>query len=209
MSKAKSKSVANVKTAVRTSLLNGVGAQADVREAEHVLNVKREGMYVCGIRAGIQAGSAEVFTDVIETLEDDFRANKRGIADKYNVPQAKVSKTGKPKVDKDGKPVYIVPSALRTMKSVVLSAYAYRIDLGTEAAPSSFSAVRTAIAAAKDAEAKAARTPDDEARDVIAGALDACKAHLAGIAGKKAMTAALKLVQELSKALEGMNEKAA
>lgn len=209
MAKSKSKSESTVKTAVRNSLLNGVGAQADVREAEHVLNVKREGMYTCGIRAGIQAGNADVFTDVIETLEADFRANRRGIADKYNVPQAKVSKTGKPKVDKDGKPVYIVPSALRTMKSVVLSAYAYRIDLGTEAAPSSFSAVRTAIAAAKDAETKANRTPDDEARDVIASALDACKAHLSGIAGKKAMTAALKLVQELSKALEGMHEKAA
>lgn len=193
--------MANIKTEVRKQLVNGVAAQAGVIEAEKLLNEKRDGMYTCGIKAAIAAKKREVFLDVITTLENDFRFNRRGIAVKYNVPQAKQAKTGAPKTDADGNPVYTVPSALRTMKSYVLSGFDHNVDFGTASNPTPFSVVRTAVQAAKEAAVKAARTPDDEQRDAIKESLAAIAEYVDSIEGKRALNAAMKLIQETGKAL--------
>lgn len=194
--------MANIKTEVRNALVSGVAAQAGVTEAENILNAKRDGMYTCGIKAAILAKSVETFTEVIETLENDFRFNRRGIAEKYNVPQAKLPKTGKPKTDKDGNPIYIVPGSLRTMKTWVLKGFARKVDFGTIKSPTPFSVVRAAVQASIEAEQKAARTPDDEARDVIREVLSKVSASLDNVSGKRALTASLKLVQELADAID-------
>lgn len=194
--------LSEVKSAVRTELVNGVAAQSGVIAAEAELNAKREGMYVRGIKAAIIAGDVKVFTDVCETLEDDFRFDRRGIAKKYNVPQAKMPKTGAPKTDKEGNPIYIVPSSLRTMKTWVLKGFAEKVDFGTLDAPTPFSVVRSAVQANTEARLKAQRTPDDEARDVIRSVLDKVSKSLDDIEGKQALTAALKLVQELASAID-------
>jgi hypothetical protein len=188
--------MANIKTAVRNALVAGIDKQSDVKAAEHVLETKREG------KAAIHAKSAEVFTEVCETLEQDFRFNRRGIAEKYGIAQAKLPKTGKPKVDKDGNPMYTVPSSLRTVKSGILKGFRYKIDFGTIAKPTPFSVIRTQCAVAADEELKATRTPDDEARDVIRGVLENIGKALQDVDGKKALTASLKLVQELAQAIE-------
>jgi limonene-1,2-epoxide hydrolase len=194
--------MANIKTVVRNALVSGVAAQAGVNEAEAILNQKRDGMYTCGIKAAIAAKSADTFTEVLETLENDFRFNRRGIAEKYNVPQAKMPKTGKAKTDKDGNPIYIVPSSLRTMKTWVLKGFKYGVDFGTASKPTPFSVVRAACAAAQEEAAKAERTPDDEARDVIREVLGNIATSLDSVEGKRALTASLKLVQELASAIE-------
>lgn len=193
--------MANLKTEVRKHLVNGIAAQSGVIEAEKALDQKREGMYVCGVKAAIVAKKRDTFVSVIETLEADFRFNRRGIAEKYNVPQAKQPKTGKPKTDADGNPIYTIPSSLRTMKSYVLQGFDFEVDFGTIKNPTPFSVVRAAVQAAKEEKAKSERTPDDEARDVIRDALNSLAEHLDAIEGKRALTAALKLVQETGKSL--------
>jgi hypothetical protein len=154
----------------------------------------------CGIKAAIAAKKRETFLECITTLENDFRFNRRGIAVKYNVPQAKQAKTGALKTDADGNPVYTV-SALRTMKSYVLSGFDHGVDFGTANKPTPFSVVRTAVQAAKEAAAKAARTPDDESRDAIKESLAAIAEYVDSIEGKRALNAAMKLIQETGKAL--------
>lgn len=195
--------MANLKTAVRKELVNGVAAQSSVIAAQETLNKKRDGMYTCGIKAAIVAKDVKVFTEVIETLEQDFRFNRRGIAEKYDVPQAKTSgKNAKPKVDEDGNPIFIVPSSLRTMKTWVLKGFKFQVDFGTKTSPTPFSVVRTAVQAAEDELKKADRTPDEEARDVIREVLAVASKNLDKVSGKRALTASLKLVQALNEALE-------
>ena len=194
--------MANVKTAVRNALVAGIEKQSDVKAAEQVLETKREGMYICGVKAAIHAKSAEVFTEVCETLEQDFRFNRRGIAEKYGIAQAKLPKTGKPKTDKYGNPMYTVPSSLRTVKSGILKAFRYELDFGTIKNPTPFSVLRNQCDIAAEEEAKATRTPDDEARDVIRGVLENIGKALQDVEGKKALTASLKLVQQLAEAIE-------
>lgn len=191
-----------VKSEVRKLLVQGVEKQKEVTAAENTLNAKREGMYVLSVKAAIKAKKREVFEEVIETLCDDFRFNRRGISEKNDVPQAKQAKTGKPKTDKDGNALYIVPGNLRTAKSVVLQAFQYGLDFGTFQNPTPFGTLRTLLDAAKEEEAKANRTPDDDARDVIRGVLDNVSKALDNVSGKRALTASLKLVQELADAIE-------
>lgn len=192
-----------LKTVVREILLSAVAKEQGVKALQAKVEAARDGMYTTGCKAAAAAKSQDVFVQVIETLEDDFKANRRGLAERFEMPQQKTSgKNPKPKTDADGNPVYCIPGSLRTMKSVVLRGFRYKVDFGTPDNPTPFSVVRAACDAAAEAEAKAARTPDDEARDVIREVLAKVSKSLDDIEGKKALTAALKLTQELAAAME-------
>ena len=160
--------MSNVRTAVRKHLLNGIAKQAGVEELMQQVEDARAGMYTHGVLAAIAAdGDGAVFEEVCDTLADDFRTNRRGIAEKYNCDQQR-DKQGKLKTDKDGNPVYKVPSSLSSMRSHLKAAFEFGTDLGTAKKPAAFSAIRTANQVAREEAAKAARTPADEARDALA-----------------------------------------
>jgi hypothetical protein len=182
---------------VRAYLLKGVAKQAGVEALEAQLEEARGGMYACMMQSAIVAGSKEAWLIEVEQLEDDFRSNKRGIAVKFNCPRA-VDKDDNPR-EKDGKPVYRVPSSLSTAKSVIGQALDRGTDLGTEKKPESFGAIRTANKVAREAEAKAALSGDDKRKAEAAALLQEVGNLIGGIDGK-AFTALLKLIKALHKA---------
>jgi hypothetical protein len=183
---------------VRAYLLKGVAKQAGVEALEAQLEEARGGMYACMMQSAIVAGSKEAWLTEVETLEADFRANKRGIAVKFNCERA-VDKDGNDRNDANGKPVYRVPSSLSTAKSVIGQAIDRDIDLGTEKKPESFGAVRTANRVAKEAEQKAALSGEDKRKAEAAQLLTETAELIGGIEGK-AFTALLKLIKALHKA---------
>jgi hypothetical protein len=155
----------SIKANIRKNLLNGIAKQAGVIELETKLENARAGMYTHGVLAAIAAkGDAQAFTEVCDTLRDDFRANRRNIAVKYNCDIAK-DKQGNAKSDSDGNPVYKVPSALSSMASHLKAAFEFGVDVGTAKKPAAFSAIRTAVSVARDEKAKADATPEDKLRD--------------------------------------------
>ena len=189
---------------VRAYLLKGVAMQAGVEELQQQLEDARGGMYACMMQAAAVAGNKEAFIAEVETLEADFRSNKRGIAVKFNCEQA-IGRDKKPRVDDKGNPVFRVPSSLSTAKSVIGDAFDRGTDVGTEKKPSAFSAVRTANKVAREAEAKASMSADDK-RAAEAGELLAEVSNmLTGIEGK-ALTALIKLVKALHKAATAATE---
>ena len=156
--------MSNIITVVRKHLLAGIAKQSGVDTLIAELDAARAGMYVHGIQAAIACkGDGTVFTTVCDTLRDDFRANRRGIAAKFNCDQAK-DKQGTLKVDSEGNPVYKVPSSLASMASHIKSAFEFGVDLGTAAKPSPFSAVRDACQVAREAKKAASASPEDKLR---------------------------------------------
>ena len=190
--------MAKVVNKVRAYLLKGVAKQAGVEALEAQLEEARGGMYACMMQAAAVAGNKEAFIAEVETLESDFRSNKRGIAVKFNCEQA-IDRDKKPRVDANGNPIYRVPSSLSTAKSVIGQAFDRGTDVGTEKKPSSFGAVRTANKLAKEAEEKAAMSKDDKRAAEAAELLAEVSNMLTGIEGK-ALTALIKLVKALHKA---------
>lgn len=166
---------------IRKFLLAGVAKAAGVAVIEASLVAARGGMYACTVQAAIAAkGIKADFITALETLMDDFRANRRGIAVKYDMEQA-CDKQGRLKTDSDGNPVYKVPGSLSTAKSVLGQSFDHEIDLGTIKNPNSFTAIREACDVAKAESAKANATPDDKLRNSIAGHLETITAQLGGM----------------------------
>jgi len=161
-----------INSAIRKCLLAGIAKQAGVEALIIELDAARAGMYVHGVQAAIAAkGDGQAFAAVCDKLRDDFRANLRGIAVKFNCDVAK-DKQGNPKADADGNPVYKVPSSLASMASHIKSAFEFGIDFGTKAKPSSFGAIRDAVQVARAEKQAATASPEDklraELRDTLA-----------------------------------------
>ena len=206
---------------IRDYLLDGIQKQSGVIELENRLTQAREGMYVCGVKAAIVAGDRESFLTAAEKLMDDFRANRRKIAEKHGMEQAKDTH-GNLKEDGEGNPVYTVPSSLSTVKSVLSKAFEAGIDFGTLEEPESFGAIRTALKVAREAEQAAtgdsdategseespttiatadapeALTGDEKRRNDARVLLAEVASSLDGYSGK-ALTAILKLIRALAK----------
>lgn len=164
-----------IRATVRKYLVSAIAAQAGVTEAEETLQRVRAGMYTCTVLAAISAdGDKAVFIEVCEALMQDFRANKRGIAKKYGVEQAK-DKQGNLKTDSEGNPVYKVPGSLSTAKSVLGKSFDWGTGLGTIEAPNAFTAIRDAGTVARDEKAKAAAPK-------VSKAMVTAQGHLARIA---------------------------
>lgn len=197
----------------RKYLVTMIDEQVGVMQLESQLEAARGGMYSRAMQAGIVAGSREAFLECVESLEDDIRRDRRGIGGKLlekELVRHAEDKHGNPKFwdDEQTKPVYTIPSSLSTAKSVIGKALEAGIDMGTEKEPESFSAVRTALKAAKEAAATASLSGDEKRRAELRETLNAIGDAAESLSGK-ALTALIKLVASVAKEAETAAEKAA
>lgn len=191
----------SIKTAIRKHLLAGIAKQAGVDALIQELDAARAGMYTHGVLAAIAAkGDAKAFSETCETLADDFRFNRRGIAVKFNCEQAK-DKQGKDKVDADGNPIYKVPSSLSAMRSHLTQAIEHGVDLGTASKPNPYRAIKDAKDVAKAEAATANLSADDKAKQATRETLLAIADRVDALEGK-ALKAAIALINATAKEID-------
>lgn len=148
---------------IRALLVKGAIACNKVAADAAKVNEKRTGAYSLFVLAGIAAGNAETLTTVADALFSEIRQSGKVADDKGKSVQVATKRNEKGDA-------WVIPNALSSAKSTILSAFELGVDLGSESEPNPFSAIRTAVKV-KRAEAEAAKDQHAKQRAEVLAAL--------------------------------------
>lgn len=149
----------HVRSLLASAALSQVKASAAVQAAQE----KAKGAYALFVEAAIEAKTPDTLAEAADDLFTEIRSTG-----KVKGENGKAVSIGA-KANKDGTG-YLVPSAISAAKSYMLDAMTRSIPLVEDGKPRAFSAIRTDVQTAKQAEREATAT-GDEALRIRAGKL--------------------------------------
>lgn len=133
---------------VRELFLSAAGSLSKADQRMTLATSERKGGYTLAVESAIAAVTGEVFETVTAQVFAEIRANANGLAKRLGCKLGKGRK-GSP-------PAYLIPSSLMSAKSVLAAAFEKRIALTEtvdgETGPRTFTAIRTDVREAGEAE---------------------------------------------------------